>query len=137
MFTVSTKGLYGLSAVFELGINYNKGHIQIREIAEKNNIPQHYLEQLLVILKKAGFVKSFRGNKGGYSLAKNPAQINVLEVLECLEGNLEIVPAHKKDNALFFFWESIKYNLTEEIDISVNELMLRKQKQEKQITYSI
>ncbi len=135
MFTVSTKGLYGLLAVFELATNFNKGHIQIKEIANNNNIPQHYLEQLLVILKKAGFVKSYRGNQGGYSLAKHPEQINVLNVLECLEGNLEIVPSHKLDNALSFFWEAIKYTLVEELNISINELMFRKQKQ--QITYSI
>ena len=48
MFAISAKGIYGLSAVYELAINHNKGHIQIKDIAAAHNIPQHYLEQLLI-----------------------------------------------------------------------------------------
>jgi Rrf2 family transcriptional regulator, cysteine metabolism repressor len=52
MFSLSAKGVYGLTALMELGIQRNRGSVQIRDISERHSIPQHYLEQILVILKK-------------------------------------------------------------------------------------
>jgi Rrf2 family cysteine metabolism transcriptional repressor len=66
MFTISAKAAYGIYAMLELTKHYHIGSIQIKDIAEAQKIPQHYLEQLLVTLRKAGLVKSFRGTNGGY-----------------------------------------------------------------------
>ncbi len=60
--------------------------MQIRQIAAQQNIPDRYLEQLLATLRRGGIVKSQRGSKGGYLLAREPWKITVFEILACLEG---------------------------------------------------
>ncbi|BAY65382.1 hypothetical protein NIES22_54870 [Calothrix brevissima NIES-22] len=67
--------------------HYQSGEpMQIRQIAAQQNIPDRYLEQLLATLRRGGIIKSQRGSKGGYFLAREPKKIAVLEILECLEG---------------------------------------------------
>ncbi len=137
MFTISAKGVYGLIAMVELGVSYNKGPIQIKDIATAHNIPQHYLEQLLVTLKKAGLVQSFRGAAGGYALAKNPNQIKIMQILTYLDGKVEIVPDKRRNNVLSFFWDTLESNTKELLEISLEELILEKQSVEKTYTYDI
>ena len=137
MLTISSRGVYGLTAVAELGRRHGLGTVQIRDIAKAHNIPQHYLEQILVTLKKAGLVKSHRGAQGGYSLARSPAQIKVLEVLECVEGELEIVPTRKQDGALAFFWSSLDRKVREIFALSMEDLILEMQKAASLVNYSI
>ncbi len=137
MFTVSAKGAYGLTAVIELAMNYNNGPIQIRDIAEAHSIPQHYLEQLLVILKKAGIVESYRGSNGGYALAKDPKQINVVDVMSSLEGKLEVVPEQKKNGVLHFFWSRLEREIGEALNMSVEEIILEKQALDRSPMYNI
>ncbi|MEW5815970.1 MAG: Rrf2 family transcriptional regulator [Spirochaetota bacterium] len=137
MFTISAKGVYGLTAVLELALSQNRGAVQIRDIAEAHDVPQHYLEQLLVILKKAGLVKSLRGARGGYMLAKTPSQIKVFDVLACLEGELEIVARRHRRGALNFFWDKLENELFGLLDMSLEELILERQRAAKQLIYNI
>ena len=84
---LSCKCEYALLALLELATQYNEGEpLQIRQIATQQNIPDRYLEQLLATLRRGGLVKSQRGAKGGYILAREPWKITLLEVLNCLEG---------------------------------------------------
>ncbi len=84
---LSCKSEYALLALLELATHYQSGEtLQIRQIAAQQNIPDRYLEQLLATLRRSGVVKSQRGAKGGYVLAREPWKINLLEVLTCLEG---------------------------------------------------
>lgn len=84
---LSCKCEYALLALLELAIQYNEGEtLQIRQIAAQQNIPDRYLEQLLATLRRGGLVKSQRGAKGGYILAREPWKITLLDVLNCLEG---------------------------------------------------
>lgn len=85
---LSTKGRYGLKAMFELGLHHGSGPVPLKVIAEKQRIPENYLEQLIAILRKAGLVKSVRGAQGGYMLMKQPESISVADVLLTLEGPL-------------------------------------------------
>lgn len=137
MFTLSAKGVYGLTALFELGLRYNKGAIQIREVAERHSIPQHYLEQILVILKKAGYVESFRGAQGGYALACDPDSVPVMEVLARLEGRLEVVGEEKRDGALGFYWDEIERELADTLDRSLGDLIRERQNRDRQANYVI
>jgi len=137
MLTISSRGVYGLTAVVELGRKHGTGTVQIRDIAEAHNIPQHYLEQILVTLKKARLVKSHRGAQGGYSLARTPAQIKVLEVLESVEGELEIVSVPKRDGVLAFFWSSLDLRLRDILSVSIEDLILEMQKADSLVNYSI
>lgn len=83
---ISTKGDYASRALQELSMHYNKGLLQIDEIAQRQEIPVRYLEQLLLILKRAGYLESKRGVKGGYYLAKAPHQITLGEIIRLMEG---------------------------------------------------
>jgi Rrf2 family transcriptional regulator, cysteine metabolism repressor len=85
---LSTKGEYASRAMLELALKYDKGPQHIRMISRNQNIPERFLEQILLLLKRAGYLKSRKGQKGGYYLAKPPAEINVAEIIRVLEGPL-------------------------------------------------
>lgn len=85
---LSTKGRYGLKAMFDLALNYGLEPISLTQISERQNVSVNYLEQLIAPLRKAGLVKSVRGAQGGYHLAKPPSEITVGEILMVLEGTL-------------------------------------------------
>lgn len=87
---LSTKGRYGVKAMFELALNYGKDPVSIKTIAERQNISEYYLEQLFSSLRKAGLVKSIRGAQGGYILPKPPKDISASDILNVLEGPIEI-----------------------------------------------
>lgn len=92
---LSCKSEYALLALLELAANYQSGEpLQIRQIAAQQNIPDRYLEQLLATLRRGGVLKSQRGAKGGYILAREPRKITLLEVLGCLEG-LDTAPSEQ------------------------------------------
>ena len=137
MFTLSARGIYGLTAMIELAQAYNKGAIQIKQIAANHSIPRHYLEQLLVTLKKAGFIASLRGSQGGYMMARHPGGVQVLDILTCLDGKLEIAAESNKEGVLGFFWDELEWKTKELLDLSLEELLMRKQKSEKQVSYNI
>lgn len=85
---LSTRSRYGVRALIELAIEYGKGPLQIKTMAEREKISNKYLEQIVGVLKLAGLVISVRGPKGGYILAKPPAEIKLLEVFALLEGKI-------------------------------------------------
>ena len=84
---LSCKSEYAILALLEMATHYENGEpMQIRQIATQQKIPDRYLEQLLATLRRGGIVKSQRGSKGGYLLAREPRKISVFDILECLEG---------------------------------------------------
>lgn len=85
---LSCKSEYALLALMALADQFQGNEpLQIRQIAAQQNIPDRYLEQLLATLRRSGLVRSQRGAKGGYLLAREPWQITVLEVMTCIEGH--------------------------------------------------
>lgn len=84
---LSCKSEYAILALLELAAHYSSGEpLQIRQIAAQQNIPDRYLEQLLATLRRSGLVRSQRGAKGGYLLAREPWQITLMEIVICIEG---------------------------------------------------
>ena len=84
---LSCKSEYALLALLELAAHYQSGEpLQIRQIAARQSIPDRYLEQLLASLRRHGLVRSQRGAKGGYLLARGPWQITLLDIVDCIEG---------------------------------------------------
>jgi Rrf2 family protein len=84
---LSCKSEYALLALLELATHYSSGEpLQIRQIAAEQNIPDRYLEQLLATLRRSGLVRSQRGARGGYLLAKEPWKISLLDIVTCIEG---------------------------------------------------
>ena len=88
---LTTKGRYGLRALIDLAVHEEEGAVSTQSIAERQELSESYLEQLMRSLKKAGLVQSVRGAGGGYRLAKPAGQISVGDVLRALEGNLDAV----------------------------------------------
>jgi Rrf2 family protein len=83
---LSTRTRYGIRAIIELAQHEGKRPLQLKLIAERQGISVKYLEQLMSLLRSSGFVRSVRGSKGGYILARAPEQIKLNEVFRCLEG---------------------------------------------------
>ena len=83
---LSTKGRYGVSAMYDLALHYGQGPISLKSVALRQGISEHYLEQLMGTLRKAGFVKSVRGAQGGYTLTKDPDVISVGDIIRIMEG---------------------------------------------------
>ena len=83
---ISAKGEYAIKAVLDLALHRDRDLIPIQEIAARESIPQRYLEQVLLSLKRAGILTSKRGSAGGYQLTKSPEEITVGAVLRAVEG---------------------------------------------------
>jgi Rrf2 family cysteine metabolism transcriptional repressor len=88
MLSITTKSPYALKALAELGRTGGTAPVPIGELARRRDIPVQFLEQLFAALRRAGLLKSQRGVKGGYSFAKDPSNITVLDVVELLDGPL-------------------------------------------------
>ena len=88
---LSTRGRYGIHAMYDLAKHYGDGPQSLKLIAERQGIPEAYLEQLIAVLRKEKLVISNRGAQGGYRLASEPAQMTVGQVLRALEGGLNLV----------------------------------------------
>ena len=92
---LTMKGDYGLRAMIDMAARYGQGPTPSAEIARRQVIPEHFLDQVLITLRRAGLVKSHRGPQGGHMLARPPAQISMFDVLQALEGaptSLDCVP---------------------------------------------
>lgn len=85
---ISTRGRYGVRAVFDLAYHGAGRPEQIRKIAQRQEIPPRYLEQIFQRLKRAGIIRTQRGAKGGYFLGRSPSEITLADVLEVTDGPL-------------------------------------------------
>ena len=113
---LSTKGKYGLKAIFELSLHVDEGPIPVNMIASKQNIPEQYLEQIFSTLKKSKLVKSVRGAQGGYLLNEEPKNITVGDVLEKIERRVALSQCiidegcceNSNDCSTKLVWEKLK-----------------------------
>jgi len=123
---LSTKGRYGLRAMIEMAQSTVPGPITTHNIAQRQNIPERYLEQLMVPLRRAGLVKSVRGFQGGYMLIKNPQDITAGDIIRALEGPVapvecvsEVNPeaCERSDNCLTRgLWLKMRDSIAEVLD---------------------
>ncbi|HEY8400642.1 MAG TPA: Rrf2 family transcriptional regulator [Cytophagaceae bacterium] len=89
---LSKKTKYAINALVHLAKEYNKGPILISTIAEQENIPQKFLEAILLDLRKAGILNSKKGKGGGYYLMKAPDQVDIAEVMRLFDGPIALLP---------------------------------------------
>lgn len=87
---LSMRSRYGLRAMLALAMHEGSKPVMTKQIAEKQNLPVTYLEQLMLTLRKAGLVNATRGARGGYVLARDPREISLAEIVEALEGPLDV-----------------------------------------------
>jgi Rrf2 family transcriptional regulator, cysteine metabolism repressor len=92
---ISSRSRYGIRLLYELALNYGKGLVYLKDISANQEISEKYLGQIIIPLRAAGFVSSSRGAHGGYSLSRPPAKINLLDVVNTLEGSNCIVECIK------------------------------------------
>jgi Rrf2 family transcriptional regulator, cysteine metabolism repressor len=88
---LSTRGRYGVRLMLDLALHHGNGPVLLKDISKRQGISQKYLWNLISALKTAGMVKSMRGAHGGFTLAKEPAEIVITEILRVLEGPLCLV----------------------------------------------
>lgn len=88
---LSTRARYGTRAILDMAIHYREGLVSVKDVAERQQISERYLEQLILPLKAAGLVNSVRGAHGGCILARTPSHIKLREVIEALEGPIDLV----------------------------------------------
>ena len=89
---VSTKSRYAIRAMIELALHYEEGPLQLREIARRQALSEKYLEQIMHPLRTKGLVYSQKGSRGGYFLARPPAEITVYDIVTTMEGTITPVP---------------------------------------------
>ncbi len=88
---LSTRARYGVRLMSALALNYDKGPVFLKDIAKGEKISEKYLSLIIIPLRRTGLVNSIRGAHGGYSLAKNPSQITMKEIIDVLEGDCSLV----------------------------------------------
>lgn len=89
---ISRKTKYAINALVNLAKKFDKGPVLISEIATEENIPQKFLEAILLDLKKAGILASKKGKGGGYYLLKKPSDVNMADIMRYLDGPIALLP---------------------------------------------
>lgn len=136
MSLLSTKGVYGLMAMYELCKSPKDTPMQNKEIAKSANIPQNYLEQLLPMLRQAGLIKSIRGANGGFLLAKSAKEILIKDIFIALEGDLQVSNSPTTLTCKLFF-DRCNEELGKIFDLPLDTLYKYEEKSLGQINYII
>ena len=137
MIGISSKTIYAIAALEELGKSSDRKILKIKEIAANANIPQNFLEQILLELKKQGLLSSIKGAHGGYKLAKDLKDITLKDVVLILESDI-FTDTHPTENpGLKLFWEDLITNVSKVFEIPLSELKNYQLTANKTLNYSI
>jgi len=142
---LSTRTRYAVRAIIELAQNDNNKPLQLKIIAQRQDISVKYLEQLMAVLRSAGFVRSIRGSKGGYVLAKAPNQIKLNDVMHRLEGTVATVECVENDDycsrsadcAARYLWMQVEKAIDKVLEEITLQDLVDKAKEEKELNYQI
>lgn len=137
---LSTKGKYGVRAVYEVARHFGRGPITIKEISERQGISISYLEQILHKLGKAGLIESVRGPAGGYLLARKPSELTIGDIVRVLEGPIALSHClepgesgdccQTDDCVARMVWAKVGAKIEEALDsISFDDLLQQHQKE--------
>ena len=130
---ISTKGRYALRMLIDLAVHQGEGYVSLKDIASRQNISKKYLEQIVPLLNKSGLLKTNRGNRGGYMLAKKADECTVGDVLRATEGSLAPVSCLEyepnecprvNECATIKIWEELYRRITEYLDsVSIQDII--------------
>ncbi len=137
MIGISSKTIYAIAALQQLGDVSNKEVLKIKEIAAQASIPQNFLEQILLELKKQGLLVSIKGAYGGYRLAKNLHDITLKDVVLILESDIFSAVDQKDNPSLQLFWDDLKQKALALFEIPLSELKEYQYKINQTLNYSI
>ena len=130
---ISTKGRYALRVMIDLAINSNGKYISLKDISERQGISNKYLEQIISLLNKAGYLETARGYTGGYKLAKDPKEYIVGDILRATEGDLAPTYCLTEDGECdkqkgcktYSFWKGLDNAINEYIDSKTLEDLIK------------
>ena len=144
---ITYKGDYALKALLDLALHYDQGVSTINDVANRIDAPVKFLEQVLLDLKKGGFVESKRGNVGGYQLSKDPSAITIGQVVRYIDGPIEPIGCVEKgySNCIELrkcvfknIWRKVAQATSEIIDhVTFDDLRQQISASSKVLTYSI
>ncbi len=137
MIGISNKTIYAIAALQELGSIPDNEVLKIKEIAANASIPQNFLEQILLELKKQGLLMSIKGAYGGYKLAKSLKDITLKDVVLILESDIFSDNYQTDNQALKFFWDDLKEKVSTVFEIPLSELKNYQLKANQTLNYSI
>lgn len=121
---ISTKGRYALRMMLDLAENKGEKPVSIKEISARQDISEKYLEQIISVLNKAGFVKSVRGPQGGYMLLKEPKEYTVGMILRLTEGSLAPVECLEfEENTCPRREKCVTLKVWKKLDISIKQVV--------------
>jgi len=144
---LSTRTRYGTRASIELALEYDRGPLKIKTIAARQDISVKYLEQIIMILRSAGLVRSVRGSKGGYVLSRPPKQVKLSDVFIALEGKPVGIECFEHEDfcprcascVTRQIWEQMQKAMLDVLDcVTLQELVDKVRKKDSQtVTYQI
>ena len=137
MVGISSKTIYAIAALQELGSVEENRVLKIKDIATNANVPQNFLEQILLELKKQGLLLSVKGAHGGYKLARSLKDITLKDVVIVLESDIFSDISQTDNPALKLFWEDVKENVSKVFEIPLSELKNYELKASQTLNYSI
>jgi len=136
---LSTRSRYGTRLMLKLALNYQKGPISLKDIAQQEEMSEKYLSQLVIPLRASGLIYSLRGFQGGYQLSKSPSQISIKDIVQALEGNISPVECVKNpsicskadDCSVRDIWGNLYKKIHETLDsVSLKDLLESKELKE-------
>lgn len=137
MIGISTKTIYAVAALHELSSIPGNEVLTIKEVAQRASVPQNFLEQILLALRKQGLLTSIKGARGGYRLAKDLKDITLKDVVLILETDALSDICRTNNPTLKLFWEDVKEGVANVFDTPLSELKNYQQKTEQILNFSI
>lgn len=144
---ISTKGRYAVRLMLDLALNNTGQCVKVKEIAARQEISEKYLEQIIAVLNKAGYVRSIRGAQGGYLLAKQPEEYTIGMILRLTEGSLAPVSCLDDENCdcqridtceTLSVWRDIYEAVNQVVDnITIADLVKQREERAEYIDFSI
>lgn len=130
---ISTKGRYALRVMIDLALNSNGKYITAREISKRQEISNKYLEQIIAMLNKAGYLETARGNTGGYKLTRKPSEYVIGDILKATEGNLTPIDClteegkckRQEECKTYFFWKGLDDTINEYVNSKTLEDLIK------------
>ena len=122
---ISTRGRYGIRLMLDLAEHRGESHVALASIAERQNVSPRYLEQVAVILRRAGYIRSVKGASGGYTLARPPEEIVIGEALRELEGDILVIDPLRAGEAENAFRRCIRRTVYDRLNERIAGLLDR------------
>jgi len=120
---MSTRGRYGTRAMVDIGENFGKGPVSLRKLTERQCLSMKYMEQIIPLLKASGLIRSARGARGGYVLAKEPCEISLHDIVQALEGTWSLVDCLEDDTLCDRAKECATYEIWRDVQAAIYKIL--------------